>query len=74
MRISVKGTNVEVPSGIADYAERKVRKLAKFFRSAESAEVVHKAERNWQIIEVTIVGDGVILRGKERSDDPHSPP
>jgi putative sigma-54 modulation protein len=72
MRITVKGTNTEVPPGIEEYARRKVRKLTKFFRSPESAEIVHKAERNWTIIEVTVEGDGIVLRGKERSDDMRS--
>ena len=72
MRITVKGTGTEVPAGVAEYAQRKVRKLRKYFRTADSAEIVHKAERNWSIIEVTIEGDGVILRGKERSDDVRS--
>jgi putative sigma-54 modulation protein len=69
MRIRVKGTNAQIPPGIEEYAQRKVRKLVKYFRSPDSAEIVHKTERNWSIVEVTIEGDGIVLRGKERSDD-----
>lgn len=72
MRITVKAKTPDVPVGLREYAEKKVNKLGKYFRKVKSAEVIQSKERNWQIAEVTLEGDGVMFRGKEKSDDMRS--
>ena len=70
MRISIRGAHhADVPPEMAEYAEKKIRKLGKYFRGVDSAEVVHTAERNWHIVEVSIAADDLLIRAKERSDD-----
>lgn len=72
MRISVKAKTQDIPVGLREYAEKKVKKLGKYFKKVKSAEVVQSTERNWQIAEVSLEGDGVAFRGKEKSDDMRS--
>lgn len=69
MRVTVKGKNVEVTPPLQEYAEKKVQKLEKYFHSMKEAIVTQSTQRNWRIVEVTLEGDGILLRGEERSDD-----
>lgn len=69
MRITVKGKNMEVTDALQRYAEKKVEKLGKYFSNLKSAVVTQSTLRNWHIVEVSLDGDGVVLRGEERSDN-----
>ncbi len=69
MRVTVKGKNMEVTEPLQRYAEKKVEKLGKYFRNLKSAVVTQSTQRNWHIVEVTLDGDGLLLRGEERSDN-----
>lgn len=69
MLVTVKGKNVEVTDALKRYAEKKIQKLEKYFRDIKQAQVTQSVQRNWHIIEVQLEGDGVLLRGEERSDD-----
>jgi putative sigma-54 modulation protein len=69
MRITVKGKNVEVSDALQRYAEKKVEKLDRYFHNISEAIVTQSVQRNWHIVEVTLEGDGILLRGEERSDN-----
>jgi putative sigma-54 modulation protein len=69
MRITVKGKNVEVTDALQNYAEKKVEKLSKYFQTLRAATVTESVQRNWQIVEITLEGDGILLRSEERSDN-----
>lgn len=69
MRVIVKGKNVDVTDALQRYAEKKVQKLEKYFHSIKEAVVTQSTQRNWHIVEVTLEGDGILLRGEERSDN-----
>lgn len=69
MRVTVKGKNVEVTDALRKYAEKKVRKLEKYFHVLKEAVVTQSTQRNWHIVEVLLEGDGIVLRGEERSDN-----
>lgn len=69
MRVTVKGKNMEVTEALQRYAQKKVEKLGKYFRNLKSARVTQSIQRNWHIVEVTLEGDGLLLRGEERSDN-----
>ncbi|HOM72420.1 MAG TPA: ribosome-associated translation inhibitor RaiA, partial [Armatimonadota bacterium] len=69
MLVTVKGKNVEVTDALRRYAEKKVQKLEKYFRDIKEAQVTQSVQRNWHIVEVQLEGDGVLIRGEERSDD-----
>jgi putative sigma-54 modulation protein len=69
MLVTVKGKNVEVTEALKRYAEKKIQKLEKYFRDIKEAQVTQSVQRNWQIVEVQLEGDGVLLRGEERTDN-----
>lgn len=69
MRVIVKGKNVEVPDALQRYAEKKVEKLGRYFHNIKEAVVTQSTQRNWRIVEVTLEGDGLLMRGEERSDN-----
>ncbi|MBI2843618.1 MAG: ribosome-associated translation inhibitor RaiA [Armatimonadetes bacterium] len=69
MLITVKGKNVEVTDALKRYAEKKIQKLEKYFGEIKEAQVTQSVQRNWHIVEVMLEGDGVLLRGEERTDD-----
>jgi len=69
MRVIVKGKNVNVTDALQRYAEKKVQKLEKYFHTIKEAVVTQSTQRNWHIVEVTLEGDGILLRGQERSDN-----
>ena len=69
MRITVKGKNVDVTDALQRYAEKKVEKLGKYFHNIKDAIITQSVQRNWHIVEVTLEGDGILLRGEVRSDN-----
>jgi putative sigma-54 modulation protein len=69
MLVTVKGKNVEVTDALKNYAEKKVQKLAKYFRELKEAQVTQSVQRKWHTVEIQLEGDGILLRGEERSDD-----
>ncbi|MDR3708526.1 MAG: ribosome-associated translation inhibitor RaiA [Capsulimonadaceae bacterium] len=67
--VTVKGKNIEVTEGLKGYAEKRLQKLEKYLPNLREAVVRESVERNLHRVEVTLQGDGVILRGEERSDN-----
>ncbi len=70
--INVKGKNIEVTDGLRDYTEKRLSKLEKFIPGLREATVRECVERNMHRIEVTLEGDGLLLRGEERTDNMYS--
>src|SRR6266851_5779732 len=69
MRVTVKGKNVHVSDPLTAYVEKKLQKLGKYFSNIKEAQVTQTIQRNWHVIEVQVEGDGVFLRGEDRSPD-----
>jgi len=69
MRVTVKGKNVHVSDSLKAYVEKKLQKLNKYFSNIKEAQVTQTIQRNWHVIEVQVEGDGVFLRGEDRSPD-----
>jgi putative sigma-54 modulation protein len=67
--VTVKGKNLEVADGLKGYAEKRLTKLEKYLPNLRDAVVRQSIERNLHRVEVTLQGDGVILRGEERADN-----
>jgi putative sigma-54 modulation protein len=67
--INVKGRNVEVTEGLRAYTEKRLQKLSKFFPNLREATVRECVDKNMHRIEVTLEGDGLLLRGEERTSD-----
>ncbi len=72
MQVSIKGKGIEVTPALRDYAEKKLSKLSKYFSEIKAAHVVQSVQKNVHVIEVLLEGDGVLLRGEERSDSMYS--
>jgi putative sigma-54 modulation protein len=69
MRVTVKGKNVHVSDSLKAYVEKKLQKLSRYFSNIKEAQVTQTIQRNWHVIEVQVEGDGVFLRGEDRSPD-----
>lgn len=67
--VTVKGKNIEVTDGLHDYAEKRIQKLEKYMPGLREAVVRECVERNMHRVEVTLQGDGVLIRGEERSEN-----
>ncbi len=65
---------MDVTPALRQYAEEKLGKLVRYFEQVQEAQVVLSVERHdrlgkAQVVEVTVWGDGIILRGEEASED-----
>jgi putative sigma-54 modulation protein len=69
MRVTFTGQSVHITDREREYAEKKLQRLSRYFRTAREAHLTHSVQRNWQIIEVQLDLDGVLLRAEERSPD-----
>jgi putative sigma-54 modulation protein len=69
MRVTVRGKNVHVSDSLKAYVEKKLQKLNKYFSNIKDAQVTQTIQRNWHVIEIQVEGDGVFLRGEDRSPD-----
>ena len=72
MRITITGKGVEVPPGLREHAENKLKKLDRYLKKIESVQITQSHERGWQIIEVMVNANGLLIRGEERSTDARS--
>lgn len=70
MRILVTGKNIEITPALRAHAEKKASKLERMFvRKPVEVQVTLRIERGLHISDVTMVVDGVFLRGEDRSSD-----
>ena len=72
--VIIQGRRLEVGDTLKRYAERKLRKLSRHLDQLREAQVVLEVERQrsagrTQVAEVTVWGDGLVLRGTHRSGD-----
>jgi len=72
MNIIVAGRNVDVTEALRTRVTDKVQRLAHHFEQVHKVQALLRVEphsgRN-QVVEVTLWGDGVVLRGEEASQD-----
>ncbi|MCF8011488.1 MAG: ribosome-associated translation inhibitor RaiA [Clostridiales bacterium] len=69
MQVVVRGRNVELTNALKEYAEKRVRKLEKFFDNLGDAQVAMNVENQSHKVEITIPVNGMILRGEESTGD-----
>ena len=67
--INFTGTNVEFTDSLKTYSGKKLRKLLNHFHRIQAVDIEHTLQRAWHSIEVTVHGDGVVLRAQERASD-----
>ena len=68
MEIKVLGKELKVTDAIQDYTERKLDRIDKYFETSE-AEVTVRAEKNEQIAEVSLIGNGESYRAEAEEKD-----
>lgn len=69
MLVTIRDAEGSLPAPMREYAESRVQKLDRYFRSLRTAEVVHEQVRERHSIELTVEGDNVILRSEDQSSD-----
>lgn len=74
MKLIMKGKNIDVTDALRDHAEQKVIKIEKLGLDVQEVEVKLGVEKNPsikenQIAEVMVIGDGLMLRAKDRDRD-----
>ncbi len=74
LHVIVQGKHLDVTPALREYAEEKVGRISRYFDQVQEAQVVLSVERRdgmgkAQVVEVTVWGDGLVLRGEEASQD-----
>ncbi len=67
MNITVIGKKCTPRESFKERAEKRLKKVEKFFGSDTEAKITATVEKNEQIVEVTIFHDGMIYRSQERA-------
>ncbi len=69
MTLGLRATGTEVGDKLRGYAERKAEKLQRYFGDIQRMDLAVALERGIYVVELTVEGDGVLLRSQERDDD-----
>ncbi|MGN0486634.1 MAG: ribosome hibernation-promoting factor, HPF/YfiA family [Acutalibacteraceae bacterium] len=69
MKITVVGRKCTPRDSFKDRAEKRLKKVEKFFGGEAEAKVTATVEKNEQTVEVTIFHDGMIFRSQERAEN-----
>ncbi len=67
MKITVIGRKCTPRDSFKERAEKRLKKVEKFFGADAEAKITATVEKNEQIVEVTIYHDGMIFRSQERA-------
>lgn len=67
MKITVIGRKCTPRDSFKERAEKRLKKVEKFFGTDAEAKITATVEKNEQIVEVTIYHDGMIFRSQERA-------
>lgn len=69
MKIILSGKNMEIGDSLRKQADKKIRKIERYFKADVDAQVTLSTEGYRHIVEVTIPFDGVVIRAEETTDD-----
>ena len=74
MQLILKGKNVEITDWLREYVEKKVDKLDRYLPDIQEARVELSTQntrsiQDRQVAQLTVRGNGLILRAEERTDD-----
>lgn len=67
--VTVKGKHLQVTEGLREHAQNRLQKLETYFHNIREVIVVESVEGVQHRVEVTLQGDGLLLRGEERTND-----
>ena len=69
MKFQFSEKKIKLPGNVHAYAEKKVMKLARYFEEDAEALIVFSAEKNRNIVELTVHGAGTWFRAHEATSD-----
>jgi putative sigma-54 modulation protein len=74
MQVVLKGKNVEITDWLREYVEKKVDKLDRYLPDIQEARVELSSQKtrssqDRQVAQLTVRGNGLMLRAEERTDD-----
>lgn len=77
MQLLIKGKNIELSEKMRDYVEKKLGRLDRYLDNITQTEVEVSMEKtraatDRYVVEVTMIANGSILRGEEKSADVYS--
>jgi len=73
VNFAIRGKNLDVTPALKQHVEKKVGKIARYFEDLPiNAQVTLSVEKDRHIVEVTVLLDGIVIRGEEATEDMYS--
>lgn len=69
MSLLVRGKNIEVTPALKDYVEKRLGRVQKYFDDEAEIQVGLSVVKESHIVEVTVLLNGLILRGEDKTPD-----
>ncbi|MBO5360127.1 MAG: ribosome-associated translation inhibitor RaiA [Clostridia bacterium] len=69
MKITTVGRKCTIRDSFKEHAEKKLKKVERFFGDSAEAKITATVEKTCQIVEITVNNNGMIFRSQERSEN-----
>lgn len=69
MKITTVGRKCTIRDSFKDHAEKKLKKVERFFGDSTEAKITATVEKTCQIVEITVINNGMVFRSQERSEN-----
>ncbi len=69
MKITIIGRKCTIRDSFKEHAEKKLKKIERFFGDSAEAKVTATVEKNYQVVEVTVMNNNMVFRAEERAEN-----
>ncbi len=69
MKITTIGRKCTIRESFKEHAEKKLAKIERFFGDSAEAKITAAVEKNYQIVEITVINNGMVFRAEERAEN-----
>ena len=69
MKITTIGRKCTIRDSFKDHAEKKLKKIDRFFGDSAEAKITATVEKSCQIVEITVLNNGMVFRSQERAEN-----
>lgn len=69
MKITTVGRKCTIRDSFKEHAEKKLKKVERFFGDSAEAKITATVEKTCQIVEITVNNKGMVFRSQERSEN-----
>ena len=69
MKFTTIGRKCTIRDSFKEHADKKLKKIDRFFGDSAEAKITATVEKNVQIVEVTVKNNGMIFRSEERAEN-----